>query len=184
MTRRSTTITRLTQAVVVLLVLVAWLSAGAQQPPIAKIGVIMSGPPATSAASFDAFRQRLRELGYAEGRNVTIEVRYAMAEPERFRGLVAELVGLGVDVIVASGTGATRAAKAVTSTIPIVMVSVGNAVDAGLVKSLPRPGGISLGNRSWAPRWPSRGSTCSWRSSRGQGASRRFTTRRLRRVPG
>ena len=139
------TITRLTRAVAVLLVLVAWLSAGAQQPRVARIGVITSGSPATSAASVDAFRQRLRELGYAEGRNVAIEVRDAVAQPERFRERAAELVGLGVDVIVASGTSTTRAAKEVTSTIPIVMVSVGDAVGAGLVQSLARPGGNITG---------------------------------------
>ena len=135
------TITRLTGAVVVLLVLVAWLSAGAQQPRVARIGVITGGAP---AASVDAFRQRLRELGYAEGRNIAIEVR-AVVQPERFPELAAELVGLGVNVIVSSGTAATRAAKEATSTIPIVMVSVGNAVGAGLVKSLPRPGGNVTG---------------------------------------
>jgi putative tryptophan/tyrosine transport system substrate-binding protein len=138
------TITRLTRAVVVLLVLVASLSAAAQQPRVARIGVITSHSPAIMVASVDAFRQRMRELGYAEGRNFAIEVR-AAAQPERFRELAAELVGLGVDVIVASGTAATRAAKEVTSTIPIVMVSVGDAVESGLVKSLPRPGGNITG---------------------------------------
>lgn len=134
------TIIGLTRAVVGMLVLVAWLPAGGQQPKVAKIGVITSSSPAL----VDAFRQRLRELGYAEGRNVAIEVR-AVAQPERFREVAAELVGHGVDVIVASGTATTRAAKEVTSTIPIVMVSVGNAVAAGFVKSLPRPGGNITG---------------------------------------
>ena len=144
------TITRLTRAAVVLLVLGAWLAAEAQQPRIVKIGVITSDSPAMMAAAVDAFRQRLRELGYAEGRNVAIEVR-AAAQPERFRELAAELVGLGVDVIVASGTAHTRAAKEVTSTIPIVMVSVGDAVLAGFVRSLPRPGGNITGQSFMAP---------------------------------
>ena len=138
------TITRLTRAVAVLLVLVASLSVGAQQPRVARIGIITSDSPAASAASVDAFRQRLRELGYVEGGNIAIEVR-AVAQPERFRERAAELVGLGVDVIVTSGTSTTRAAKEVTSTIPIVMVSVGDAVESGLVKSLPRPGGNITG---------------------------------------
>lgn len=144
------TITRLTRAAVVLVVLGAWLAAEAQQHRIAKIGVITSDSPAMMAASVDAFRQRLRELGYGEGRNVAIEVR-AEARPERFRELAAELVGRGVDVIVTSGTAHTRAAKEVTSTIPIVMVSVGDAVSAGLVKSLSRPGGNITGQSFQGP---------------------------------
>jgi len=144
------TITRLTTAALVLLVLVAWLSAEAQQPRVARIGVITHGPPAMSAAFFDAFRQRLRELGYAEGRNVAIEVR-AVAQAERFRERAAELVGLGVDVIVTSGTATTRAAKEVTTTIPIVMVGVGDAVSSGLVKSLSRPGGNVTGQSFMGP---------------------------------
>jgi putative ABC transport system substrate-binding protein len=136
----TTTITRLTRAAAVLLLFAAWLSADAQQPRVARIGVITSGSPAL----VDALRQRLRELGYAEGRNVAIEVR-AVAQPERFREVAAELVALGVDVIVASGTATTRATKEVTNTIPIVMVSVGSPVSAGFVKSLSRPGGNVTG---------------------------------------
>jgi putative ABC transport system substrate-binding protein len=144
------TITRFSRPVVVLLVLVASLSAAAQQPRVARIGVITSDSPAMLASTADAFRQRLRELGYVEGRNVAIEVR-AAAQPERFRELAAELVALGVDVIVASGTATTRAAKEVTSTIPIVMVGVGDAVLAGLVQSLPRPGGNITGQSFMGP---------------------------------
>jgi putative ABC transport system substrate-binding protein len=147
------TITRLATAVVVLLVLLTLLSAEAEpQAQVARIGVITSGSPSTpSAASIGAFRQRLRDLGYVEGRSIAIEVRYALDRPEQFRSLAAELVGLGVDVIVASGTLATRAAKEATSTIPIVMVSVGDAVGAGLVKSLPRPGGNITGQSFLGP---------------------------------
>ncbi len=115
------------------------------QAQVARIGVISSGSPATSVAVLDAFRERLRELGHAEGRNVTIESRFAAGQPERLRDLAAELVGLRVDVIVAAGTLPTRAAREVTSTLPIVMVGVGDAVGAGLVKSLPRPGGNITG---------------------------------------
>ena len=115
------------------------LAAGAQ-PQVARIGVILSGSATTSVAFLDAFRQRLHELGYAEGRNITIESRYASGQPGRLRDLAAELVGLRPEVIVASGTLATRAAREVTSIVPIVMVSVGDAVGAGLVKSLPKPG--------------------------------------------
>jgi putative ABC transport system substrate-binding protein len=133
-------------------VIAAPLAAEAQrQAQVARIGVIPSGSPATSAPSVDAFRQRLRELGYVEGRNVAIEVRYAVAQPERFRGQAVELVGLGVDVIVASNTLATRAAKDERSTIPIVMVTVGDAVGAGLVRSLSRPGGNITGHSFLGP---------------------------------
>ena len=144
------TITRLATAAVVLLLLVAWRSAEAQQTRVARIGVITHGSPAASAAFVDTFRQRLRELGYAEGRNVVIEIRTA-AEPERFRELAAELVALGVDVIVASGTATTRAAREVTTTIPIVMVGAGDAVSSGLVKSLRRPGGNVTGQSFMGP---------------------------------
>ena len=140
------TITRLTRALVVLLVLVTWRSAEAQQPRVARIGVITNSSPAL----VDALRQRLRELGYAEGRNISFEVR-VVAQPERIREVAAELVGLGLDIIVTSGTATTRAAKEVTSTIPIVMVSVGNPIAAGFAKSLPRPGGNVTGQSLMGP---------------------------------
>ena len=110
-----------------------------------RIGVISSGSSVTSGAFLDAFRQRLRELGHTEGRNIAIESRYAEAQSGRYPVLATEMIGLGVDVIVVSGTLAARAVKQVTSTIPIVMVSVGDAVAAGLVKSLPKPGGNVTG---------------------------------------
>jgi putative ABC transport system substrate-binding protein len=130
--------------------LAAALAVEAQQPRVSRIGVVTHGSPATSAAYVDAFRQRLRELGYAEGRNVAIEVR-AVEQGERFREPAAKLVGLGVNVIVTSGTATTRAAKEVTTSIPIVMVGVGDAVSAGLVKSLPRPGGNITGQSFLGP---------------------------------
>ena len=126
--------------------LAASLAAEAQPAKkVYRIGVILSGSPATSRAFLDAFRQRFRELGYMEGRNLTIESRYAEAQSGRYPLLATDMVGLGVDVIVASGTLAARAVKQVTDTIPIVMVSVGDAVGAGLVKSLPKPGGNVTG---------------------------------------
>jgi len=146
----SPTIARLTKALVPLLVLVAWLSVEAQQPRVAKIGVITSDSPAMLTTTVDAFRQRMRELRYVEGRNVSIEVR-TVAQPERFRGAAAELVGLGVEVIVSSGTATTRAAKEVTSTVPIVMVNVGDAVGAGFVRSLSRPDGNITGQSFMGP---------------------------------
>ena len=153
----ASTTTKLATAVIVLFFLAAWNSVMAQQPQLARIGLITSGSPAASVASVDAFRQHLQERGYVEGRNLAIEarnadeIRYAAALPERYRSLVAELVGLRVDAIVVPGTVATRAAKEVTSTIPIVMVSAGNAVGAGLVKSLAQPGGNVTGQSFMGP---------------------------------
>jgi putative ABC transport system substrate-binding protein len=144
------TIARFTRHFIVLLVFAAWLSADAQQPRVARIGIITTDSSAMLKGTVDAFRSGLRDLGYAEGRNVTIELR-TVSRPEQLRENAAELVGLGVDVIVASGTASTRAVKEVTSTIPIVMVSVGDAVEAGFVKSLPRPGGNITGQSFMGP---------------------------------
>jgi ABC-type uncharacterized transport system substrate-binding protein len=138
--------------------LAAPLAAEAQPSArVLRIGVISSGSPASSATSVDAFRQRLRDLGYVEGRNIAVEVRYvdeiryAATQPRRYHDVAAELVGLGVDIIVASGTLATRGAKEATSAVPIVMVGVGDAVGAGLVKSLARPGGNITGQSFLGP---------------------------------
>jgi putative ABC transport system substrate-binding protein len=86
------------------------------------------------------FRQGLRELGYVEGRNLVIECRGAPGKPDRFADLVAELLRLNVDVLVAVGTPFAWAAKQATATVPIVMVYIGDPVGSGLVSSLARPG--------------------------------------------
>jgi putative ABC transport system substrate-binding protein len=91
-----------------------------------------------------AFREGLREHGYVEGQSIVIEYRWAEGKPELFHGLVAELVGLKVDVIVTSGPHAIRAAQRATSTIPIVMAVIEDPVDHGFVRSFGRPGGTSL----------------------------------------
>src|SRR4030095_6603896 len=96
----------------------------------------------------DAFRQGLRELGYVEGRNIVIEYRSAEGRNDRLPELAAELVRLKVDVLVTTGPAAVGAGKQVTSTIPIVMGAVGDAVDFGFVASLARPGGNITG-MSW-----------------------------------
>jgi putative ABC transport system substrate-binding protein len=93
----------------------------------------------------EVFRQGLRELGYVEGRNLTIEYRWAAGKEERLPELAAELVRLKVDIIVASATPTIVAAKRATSTIPIVMAAVGDPVGSGLVASLARPGGNVTG---------------------------------------
>ena len=94
---------------------------------------------------YGPFRQGMRELGYVEGKNLVIEWRSAEGNIERLPGLATELVNLKVDVIVAAGTAATRAAQKATTTIPIVMGGVGDPVGSGLVKSLARPAGNITG---------------------------------------
>jgi putative ABC transport system substrate-binding protein len=95
--------------------------------------------------AIEAFRQGLRELGYVEGKNLLIEYRWAEAKDDRYAPLAAELVSLGVDVIVTQGTLATIAAKQATSTIPIIVGAAGDLVGEGLVASLARPGGNVTG---------------------------------------
>ena len=93
----------------------------------------------------EAFRQGLRELGYAEGKNIVIEFRYAGGKLDRLLDFAAELVRMKVDVIVPAATKATRAAMNATKTIPIVFLLSGNPVRQGLVASIARPGGNVTG---------------------------------------
>jgi putative ABC transport system substrate-binding protein len=116
---------------------------------VARVGSL-GVTPATPSTT-EAFRQGLRELGWVEGRNLSIEFRDAGGKPERLADLAADLVRLKVDVIVARGSQATGAAKHVTSTIPIVMSASGDAVGTGLVASLARPGGNVTGLTFIAP---------------------------------
>jgi putative ABC transport system substrate-binding protein len=130
-----------------LALLTALLAAEAQQAgKVWKIGFLGPSSSGTGAHLVQAFRQGLGELGYVEGRNISIE--YRPTEPgdyERFRLLAAELIGLRVDVLVTSITQAALAAKKATTTIPIVMVNVDDPVESGLVASLSRPGGNVTG---------------------------------------
>jgi putative ABC transport system substrate-binding protein len=116
--------------------------AEAQQPKkVPRIGFLSD-----SRQSWDeAFRQGLRELGYVEGQNITIEYRYAEGKVERLPDLAGELVRLNVDVIVAGGTQAISAAKQSTSMIPLVMAVTADPVGSGFVASLARPGGNITG---------------------------------------
>jgi putative ABC transport system substrate-binding protein len=100
---------------------------------------------------WDHFRRGLHDLGYIEGRNVTIEYRSAEGRPDRLATAATELARLPVDVFVTFGTPATHAAKQVTATIPIVMTAVGDAVRAGLVTSLAHPGENITGNSILGP---------------------------------
>ncbi len=120
------------------------LAARAQQPTKSyRIGMLETISAALNAPHLDAFRKGLRELGYVEGKNYTIEYRSADGRAERFPELAAELVRLGVDLIVVRGTPGTIAAKNATGTIPVVMASVGDPLL--IVDSLAHPGGNVTG---------------------------------------
>src|SRR5262249_57779600 len=107
-------------------VLAAPLAAEAQQPgKVARIGVLYPGTPSAAERLQAMLLQGLRDLGYVEGQNITFAYRYAEEQPERLPALAAELVRLPVDVIVAGPPEAVQAAKQVTSTIPIVMLTGG-----------------------------------------------------------
>jgi len=121
--------------------------AEAQQAKVHRIGLLRPDRPRdASQVLYDVFYQRLRELGWTEGKNIAFEYRWAEGRPERLPELAAELVRIKVDIIVASGVQAALAAKNTTKTIPIVMMGVGiDPVEAGLVESLARPGGNITG---------------------------------------
>ena len=128
------------------------VSAQAQQPAkIPRIGILSPVSASFFSARVEAFRQRLRQLGYVEGKNLVIEYRYTEGKPERLPDLVAELVRLKVDVIVTTGPGTTLAAKKASATIPIVIASAADPVGTGLVSSLAQPGGNITGLSLMAP---------------------------------
>jgi len=139
-------------ATFVLGVLVGPLPAEAQEPKVHRIGVLSGGFPTTSPARYEVFRQRLRELGYVEEKNMVTEYRWAEGKLKRFPALAAELVRLNVDVIVTWGPTATRSAKEATNTIPIVMANDVDPVGSGVVASLARPGGNITGLSTLAPQ--------------------------------
>src|SRR5262245_23389159 len=108
--------------------LLALLAAHAQQPSkVPRIGVLWEGSPTDPFIA--TFRQGLRELGYTEGQNIVIEERYAHGVVDRFPALTADLIDLNVDVLVVGGTLSAHAAKARTSTVPIVFTVPGNPVE-------------------------------------------------------
>jgi len=119
----------------------------AQQPTkIPRIGILSPGSSAFPAsARYDSFRQGLRELGYIEGKNIFIEIRYAEGKQDQLSDFATELVKLKVDVIVTSTRPGVLAVKNATSAIPIVFAAVGDPVSAGLVSSLAHPGGNVTG---------------------------------------
>jgi putative tryptophan/tyrosine transport system substrate-binding protein len=127
-------------------------SVDAQQTgKVPRIGFLDASTASSSAVLVNAFRQELSKLGWIEGKNLTIEYRFAEQKLERVPELAAELVRLKVDLIVAPGATPPLAAKSATTTIPIVMTNAGDPVAAGLVASLARPAGNVTGNSGLSP---------------------------------
>ena len=122
-----------------------------QTGKIFRIGFLDPSTASGSAVLVDAFRQELGRLGWTEGKNFTIEYRFAEQKLERAPELAADLVRLKVDLIVVAGTVPATAAKRATSSVPIVMANVGDPVGAGLVASLARPGGNVTGLSGLSP---------------------------------
>ena len=127
--------------------LAAPLSAFAQQKSakVARLGLLSPFSPSDTAIWHQAFRQGLSDLGWIEGKNLSIEYRYAEGRDDRLPGLAADLVRLKVDIIVVAISTDAVAAKNATETIPIVMQSAGDPVALGIVKSLSQPGGNITG---------------------------------------
>ena len=129
----------------------------AQQPTrIPRIGYLSATSSAVVAERMDAFKLRLRELGYVEGKNIVIEYRSGEGKLDRLPGFAAELVRLNVDLLVTGGPVATRAAKEATRTIPIVMLFDPDPIANGFVASLARPGGNITGLSTLAPELSSK----------------------------
>jgi len=131
------------------LLITVWLItdlANAQQPKkIPRIGYLTTGSLSSASENVERFRQGLRELGYVEGKTITIEYRYAGDKLDGLPDLAAELVQLKVEVIVVLNTPAAMAAKGATTTIPIVIAGFSDPVATGLVASLAKPGGNITG---------------------------------------
>jgi putative tryptophan/tyrosine transport system substrate-binding protein len=124
----------------------------AQQPAkVPHIGFLSAASPSAMSTRLAPFKQGLRELGYVEGKNISIESRYAEGKLDHLRELATELVRLKVAVMVSGGPAVTRPIKEVTSTIPIVMTQDSDPVGSGLVASLSRPGGNVTGLSTLAP---------------------------------
>ncbi|MBI3001331.1 MAG: ABC transporter substrate-binding protein [Deltaproteobacteria bacterium] len=122
-----------------------------QAKKVPRIGLLSPFSPSATARWHEAFRKGLRDLGWVEGKNISIEYRYAEGRNDRLPDLAADLVRLKVDVIVAAVNTDAVAAKKATSIIPIIMASAGDPVALGLVESLARPGGNITGLSQIAP---------------------------------
>jgi putative ABC transport system substrate-binding protein len=133
------------------------LAVEAQPTKVPRVGYLSDESASLGVASFEPIAQGLRDLGYLEGRNIVFEHRYADGKTEALPGLAAELVRLKVDVLIAVGTSATRAAKNATETIPIVFTRIADPVALGLVASLAQPSGnltgVSVLTLDLAAKW-------------------------------
>ena len=127
------------------------LAEAQQSKKLPRVGYLSVLSPASDAARFAAFRHGLRELGYIDGQNVSIEARYAEGNLDRLPDLIGELVRLKPDVVVVGGSTATRAARNATKLIPVVMAHGSDPVALGFVTSLARPGGNITGLTHLAP---------------------------------
>ena len=129
------------------------VSVEAQLPPkkVPRIGLLVATTRSAQLSRVEAFRRGLRELGYIEGQNITLEYRYAEGKLDRLSAFATELIELKVDLIVTSGPQATRPAKKATATIPIVMTFDSDPVGNGFVASLARPGGNITGLSALSP---------------------------------
>jgi len=116
-----------------------------QQGKIWRVGFLTAYSSSAETPAFDSFRQAMRELGYDNGRNIAYETRWAEGELERLPGMAEDLVKFKPDVMLVANTPSVMAAKKATTTIPIVMVGVGDPVGTGLVDNLARPGGNVTG---------------------------------------
>ena len=141
----------ITRLAVFAILLFLHFPADAQQPArIPRIGMLIGSSASSVSARVETFRQRLRDLGYVEGKNIVIEYRYAEGNVERLADLAAELIQLKVDAIVTAGP-ATLTAKKATATIPIVFTAANDPLGTGVVSSLARPGGNITGLSVMAP---------------------------------
>jgi putative ABC transport system substrate-binding protein len=128
-----------------------WPLAARAQQAQRRIGFLGNSTAALEANLIGPFRDGLKELGYEDGRTIHVEYRWAEGKYERFPALIAELLAAKVEVLVTAGTPASMAVKKATSTVPLVMIAVGDPVGTGLVPSLARPGGNITGLSSIAP---------------------------------
>ncbi|HSK30207.1 MAG TPA: ABC transporter substrate-binding protein, partial [Candidatus Limnocylindria bacterium] len=139
-------------SVVAFLLVMAGAAAQAQEAKkLPRIGVLSASTPSAVAGRIDVFRRGLRELNYVEGKNISIEYRYAEGRPDRLRELAGEVVNLRVDVIVTAGPALNPVVKRATASIPIVMANDSDPVGNGLIVSLARPGGNITGLSTLAP---------------------------------
>jgi putative ABC transport system substrate-binding protein len=125
--------------------------ASMSQGRVPRIGFLGAASASGFASQIAGLRAGLKELGYVEGKSITLEFRWAEGKLDRLPSLAAELVRIPVDVLITQGIPATRAAKATSTTVPIVMAAVGDAVVMGLVTNLARPGGNITGSTFFAP---------------------------------